>query len=143
MLVGFDRKRSVQFAHRKVSVMRHRVAGRRLGRSSGHRQALRRNLITELFRHERIKTTEAKAKAIRPDAEKLITLAKRGLQDDSYTLHARRQAMAALNDRTIANKLFDELAPRYEERKGGYTRLYKLGRRQGDGAPLVVLELVE
>lgn len=123
--------------------MRHRVAGRRLGRSSGHRRALRRNLMTELFRHERIKTTEAKAKAIRSGAEKLITLAKRGLQDDSYTLHARRQAVAALNDPTIASKLFDELAPRYEEREGGYTRLYKLGRRQGDGAPLVVLELVE
>jgi len=123
--------------------MRHRVAGRRLGRSSGHRRALRRNLITELFRHERIKTTEAKAKAIRSDAEKLITLAKRGLQDDSYTLHARRQAVAALNDPAIARKLFDELAPRYEEREGGYTRLYKLGRRQGDGALLVVLELVE
>lgn len=123
--------------------MRHRVAGRRLGRSSGHRRALRRNLITELFRHERIKTTEAKAKAIRSDTEKLITLAKRGLQDDSYTLHARRQVVAALNDPAIAKKLFDELAPRYEEREGGYTRLYKLGRRQGDGAPLVVLELVE
>ncbi len=123
--------------------MRHRVAGRRLGRSSGHRRALRKNLITELFRHERIKTTEAKAKAIRSDAEKLITLAKRGLQDDSYTLHARRQAMAALNNPAIAKKLFDELAPRYEEREGGYTRLYKLGRRQGDGALLVVLELVE
>ena len=123
--------------------MRHRVAGRHLGRSSGHRRALRRNLITELFRHERIKTTEAKAKAIRSDAEKLITLAKRGLQDDSYSLHARRQAVAALNDSAIAKKLFDELAPRYEEREGGYTRLYKLGRRQGDGAPLVVLELVE
>jgi len=123
--------------------MRHRVAGRRLGRSSGHRRALRRNLITELFRHERIRTTEAKAKAIRSDAEKLITLAKRGLQDDSYTLHARRQAVAALNDPAIARKLFDELAPRYEEREGGYTRLYKLGRRQGDGALLVVLELVE
>ena len=123
--------------------MRHHVAGRRLGRSSGHRRALRRNLITELFRHERIKTTEAKAKAIRSDAEKLITLAKRGLQDDSYTLHARRQAMAALNNPAIAKKLFDELAPRYEEREGGYTRLYKLGRRQGDGALLVVLELVE
>jgi large subunit ribosomal protein L17 len=123
--------------------MRHRVAGRRLGRSSGHRRALRRNLITELFRHERIKTTEAKAKAIRSDAEKLVTLAKRSLQDDSYTLHARRQAVAALNDPAIANKLFDELAPRYGEREGGYTRLHKLGRRQGDGAPLVILELVE
>jgi large subunit ribosomal protein L17 len=96
-----------------------------------------------LFRHERIKTTEAKAKAIRSDAEKLVTLAKRGLRDDSYTLHAQRQAVAALNDPAIAKKLFDELAPRYEEREGGYTRLYKLGRRKGDGAPMVVLELVE
>jgi large subunit ribosomal protein L17 len=96
-----------------------------------------------LFRHERIKTTEAKAKAIRSDAEKLVTLAKRGLQDYSYTLHARRRAVAALNDAAIADKLFDELAPRYEEREGGYTRIYKLGRRQGDGAPLVILELVE
>lgn len=123
--------------------MRHRVAGRHLGRSSGHRRALRKNLTTQLFRHERIKTTEAKAKAVRSEAEKLITLAKRGLQDDSYILHARRQAVAALNDPAIAKKLFDELAPRYEERPGGYTRLYKLERRQGDGAPLVVLELVE
>jgi large subunit ribosomal protein L17 len=96
-----------------------------------------------LFRHERIKTTEAKAKAIRSDAEKLITLAKRGLRDDSYILHARRRAGSALNDPAIAKKLFDELAPRYEEREGGYTRLYKLGRRKGDGAPLVFLELVE
>jgi large subunit ribosomal protein L17 len=100
-------------------------------------------LITELFRHERIKTTEAKAKAIRSDAEKLVTLAKRGLRDDSYTLHARRQTVAALNDPAIARKLFDELAPRYEEREGGYTRLYKLGQRKGDGAKMVVLELVE
>jgi len=123
--------------------MRHRIAGRHLGRSSGHRRALRKNLITQLLRHGRIRTTEAKAKAIRSEAEKLITLAKRGLADGNYTLHARRQAVAALNDPAIARKLFDELAPRYEAREGGYTRLYKLGRRQGDGAPLVVLELVE
>lgn len=123
--------------------MRHRIAGRHLGRSSGHRRALRKNLTTQLLRHGRIKTTEAKAKAIRSEAEKLITLAKHGLADDRYTLHARRQAVAALNDPATAKKLFDELAPRYAERPGGYTRLYKLGRRQGDGAPLVVLELVE
>ena len=117
--------------------MRHRKAGRKLGRSSGHRRALYKNLITELFRHERIKTTEAKAKAIRGQAEKLITLGKRG------DLHARRLAAARLNDSTIVKKLFDDLAPRYEGRPGGYTRILRLGRRQGDGAPMVLLELVE
>ena len=117
--------------------MRHRKAGRKLGRSSGHRKALYRNLITELFRHERIKTTEAKAKAIRPLAEKLITLGKRG------DLHARRLAAARLNDPLVVKKLFDELAPRYEDRPGGYTRILKLGRRQGDGAEMAIIELVE
>ncbi len=117
--------------------MRHRKAGRKLGRSSGHRKALYRNLITELFRHERIKTTEAKAKAIRGKAEKLITLGKRG------DLHAHRLAAARLNDPEIVRKLFDEIAPRYEDRPGGYTRIYKLGRRQGDGASMVLIELVE
>lgn len=117
--------------------MRHRKAGRKLGRSSGQRRALYRNLITELFRHERIRTTEAKAEAIRGQAEKLITLGKRG------DLHARRLAAARLNDPTIVKKLFDELAPRYEDRAGGYTRIYKLGQRQGDGASMVLLELVE
>jgi len=117
--------------------MRHRKAGRKLNRSSGHRRALYKNLITELFRHEKIKTTEAKAKAIQGKAEKLITLAKRG------DLHARRQAMAMLTDPAVAKKLFDSLAPRYEERSGGYTRLFRLGPRQGDGAPMAVLELVE
>ncbi len=117
--------------------MRHRKAGRKLGRSSGQRGALYRNLITELFRRERIKTTEAKAKTIQGKAEKLITLGKRG------DLHARRLAAARLNDPIIVRKLFDELAPRYEGRAGGYTRIYKLGRRQGDRAPIVLLELVE
>ena len=117
--------------------MRHRKAGRKLGRSSGHRRALYRNLITELFRHERIRTTEAKAKAVRGQAEKLITLGKRG------DLHARRLAAARLNDPTIVTKLFDELADRYEERPGGYTRIFRLGRRQGDGASMVLLKLVE
>jgi large subunit ribosomal protein L17 len=117
--------------------MRHRKAGRKLGRSSGHRRALYRNLITELFRHERIRTTEAKAKAVRGQAEKLITLGKRG------DLHARRLAAARLNDPTVVTKLFDELADRYEERPGGYTRIFRLGRRQGDGASMVLLELVE
>jgi len=117
--------------------MRHRKAGRKLNRSSGHRQALYKNLITELFRHERIKTTEAKAKAVQGKAEKLITLAKRG------DLHARRQVAAMLTDPAVAKKLFDSLAPRYEEQSGGYTRLFKLEPRQGDGAPMAILELVE
>ncbi len=116
--------------------MRHRKAGRRLGRSSGHRRALYKNLITELFRHERIKTTEAKAKAIRGKAEKLITLGKRG------DLHARRLAAARLNDPTIVTKLFDDLAPRYEERPGGYTRIIPLGRRVSDTATMAKLEWV-
>lgn len=117
--------------------MRHRKAGRKLGRSSGHRRALYRNLVTELFRHERIKTTEAKAKAIQPKVEKLITLGKRG------TLHARRLAAGRLNDPEIVRRLFDEIAPRYGERAGGYTRILKLGHRQGDNASMVLIELVE
>ncbi|OQY25633.1 MAG: 50S ribosomal protein L17 [Anaerolineaceae bacterium 4572_32.1] len=117
--------------------MRHRKAGRKLGRSGGHRRALYRNLITELFRHERIKTTEAKAKAIQSKAEKLITLGKRG------TLHSRRLAAGRLNDKEIVKKVFDEIAPRYQERKGGYTRILKLGRRQGDNARMALIELVE
>lgn len=124
--------------------MRHRVAGRRLGRSSGHRKALRRSMITELFRHERIKTTGAKAKAIRGAAEKLITLSKRGnAAGEAKLVHARRLAAARLNDPEIVKKLFDEIAPRYAERPGGYTRILKLGPRKGDAAEMVLLELVE
>lgn len=124
--------------------MRHRVVGRKLGRSSGHRNALRRNLITELFRHERIRTTRAKARAIRGDAEKLITLSKRGnAAGESKAVHARRLAAARLNDPEIVKKLFDEIAPRYAERLGGYTRVLKLGPREGDAAEMVLLELVE
>lgn len=117
--------------------MRHRVAGRHLKRSSGHRQALFRNLITELFRHKKIRTTEAKAKAIRGEAEKLVTLAKRG------DLHARRQALRTVTDAQVVKALFEEIAPRYRERPGGFTRLVKLGPRQGDAAPMVILELIE
>ena len=117
--------------------MRHRVAGRKLGRSSAHRKALFRNLVTELLRHEQIRTTEAKAKAIRPQAEQLITLAKRG------DLHARRLAARDVQDPEILRKLFDEIAERYEDREGGYTRIYKLGLRQGDAAPVVLISLVE
>jgi large subunit ribosomal protein L17 len=117
--------------------MRHRVAGRKLGRSSAHRKALFRNLVTELFRHEQIRTTEAKAKAIRPQAERLITLAKRG------DLHARRLAARDVQDPETLRKLFDELAERYEDREGGYTRIYRLGLRKGDAAPVVLISLVE
>jgi large subunit ribosomal protein L17 len=165
--------------------MRHRKAGRHLGRSTGHRLALYRNLMTELFRHERIKTTEAKARAVRPLAERLVTKARKGrpervvelaTQRDVKTLsawfnprraeqlialadqgeedalaqmaaemalHARRQVLAELTDKDIANKLVDEIAPRFEERPGGYTRMFKLGAREGDAAKMALLELVE
>jgi len=175
--------------------MRHRKAGRRLSRSSGHRKALYRNLITDLFRHERIQTTEAKARAIRGHAEKLITLSRRGQADAILDLvkandeqrlsamiqqkrakkllgmsqqaqelsgdaqeakeaeleqtvramgvHARRLAAGRLSDPEVVRKLFDELGPRYQERPGGYTRLLKLGFRQGDGAAMALIELVE
>ena len=128
--------------------MRHRVAGRRLNRSKGHRTALRRTLVTELFRHERIRTTEAKARAIRSQAEKLITLAERGLIAGETTpergVHARRLADGRLNDPQIVKKLFDDIAPRYAERPGGYTRIIKLGQpRKGDAAKMAVIELVE
>ncbi len=116
--------------------MRHQVAGYRLNRPHGHRRALRRNLITALFRHERIRTTQAKARSIRAEAEKLITKGKRG------DLHARRQVAAVLNNPEVTRKVFEELAPRYATREGGYTRMLKLGPRQGDGAEMVILELV-
>jgi large subunit ribosomal protein L17 len=154
-----------------------------LSRSGGHRRALYRNLITDLFRHERIQTTEAKARAIRSQAEKLITLSRRGQTDSILELaqakrakkllalageaqalsgdeqeakeaqleqnvramgvHARRKAAAGLNDPQIVRKLFDELGPRYQDRPGGYTRILKLGQRQGDGAWMALIELVE
>jgi large subunit ribosomal protein L17 len=136
--------------------MRHRVAGKRLNRSSGNRKALRRNLVTALLYHERIETTEAKARAIRGQAEKLITLAKRGLaaeqEDPSRSVHARRLAAGRMNrwvteaDGTVVDvleKLFNDIALRYEDRAGGYTRIYRLGPRKGDAAPMVLLELVE
>jgi large subunit ribosomal protein L17 len=136
--------------------MRHRVAGKKLNRSSGHRKALRRNLVTALFCHGRIETTEAKAQAVRGQAEKLITLAKRGLvtgqEDPARGVHARRLAASRLarwvtdTDGTrvdIVEKLFEDIAPRYADRPGGYTRMYKVGLRKGDAAPMVLLELVE
>lgn len=123
--------------------MRHRIAGRILGRDSGHRKALFRNLVRELYLHERITTTEAKARAIRADAEKLITTAKKGLADGGSRVHAQRTVVAYLNDKGAAQKLFDELAPRYADRPGGYTRIVKIGKRLGDAADMAVIELVE
>jgi len=123
--------------------MRHRIKGSKLGRNSAQRKALFRNLIRELYLHERITTTEAKARAIRGDAEKLITKAKRGLADDGNRVHAQRMVVAYLNDKAVAQKLFDDLAPRYTERNGGYTRIVKLGKRRGDAADMAVIELVE
>lgn len=123
--------------------MRHRVAGRHLGRDAAHRKALFSNLIRALYMHERITTTEAKARSIRADAEKLITKAKHGIADGGNRVHAQRQVVAYLHDQTVAKKVFDELAPRYAERPGGYTRMIKLGKRQGDAADMVILELVD
>ena len=123
--------------------MRHNIAGRILGRDGDHRKALFRNLIKSLYTHERIMTTEAKARAIRADAEKLITKAKRGVAEGGNRVHAQRQLVAYLDDKTLAKKVFDEFAPRYAARPGGYTRMIKLGKRQGDAADMVILELVD
>ena len=127
--------------------MRHRLKGKRLSRHMGARNALRRTLVKQLFEYERIKTTRAKAQAIRGQAEKLITLAKRGnaaeAEEPSKMVHARRLVAARLADPKSVKKLFDEIAPRYAERPGGYTRMMKLGRRLGDSSEMVILELVE
>lgn len=124
--------------------MRHRVAGHKLGRSKDQRIALRRNLVNQLFTHERIKTTRAKADAVRGQAERLITLAKRGNEaGEARMVHARRLAAARLGNPENVKKLFDDIAPRFKERPGGYTRVIKLGPRQGDAAEMVLLELVE
>lgn len=124
--------------------MRHGVSGYRLGRDKDERIALRRILVKQLFEHERIRTTHAKALAIRGQAERLITLAKRGNEaGDAHMVHARRLAAARLSDADIVKKLFDDIAPRFKNRPGGYTRLIKLGPRHGDSAEMVLLELVE
>ncbi len=165
--------------------MRHRKAGRRLGRDTGHRRSLYRNLMTELFRHERIQTTEAKARAVRPLAERLVTKARKARtervvelaqqrevqklsawfnakragqlielaeQGDEealeamagrMALHVRRQVLDVLHDKDVAHKLVEEIAPRFEDRPGGYTRMFKLGMRRGDAAKMALLELVE
>ncbi|MDD5039074.1 MAG: 50S ribosomal protein L17 [Dehalococcoidales bacterium] len=117
--------------------MRHKTAGRRLGNTSSYRKALYRNLVTDLLGYEKITTTEAKAKKVRGLAEEMITLGKEG------GLHARRQALAVIFSEEVTNKVFAELAQRYAERSGGYTRIIKLGQRLGDGAPVVQLELVK
>ncbi len=124
--------------------MRHRVAGYKLGRDTDARTALRRNLVKQLFEHERVKTTHTKALAIRGQAERLITLAKHGNKaGEAKMVHARRLAAARLSDAEIVKKLFDDIAPRFENRNGGYTRIVKLGQRVGDATDMVILELVE
>lgn len=140
--------------------MRHRVHGRRLNRDSAHRNALRKNLVADLICHEQIVTTEAKARAIRPAAEKMITMAKRGLvggaSDSAKEVYARRMAAARLpktrvtedsdgylEEIDVVKKLFEDVAPRYGSRPGGYTRLVKIGKRPGDNAEMAMLMLVE
>lgn len=136
--------------------MRHKVSGRRLGRSTGHRKALRKNLISDLFAHGEIVTTEAKARMLRPAAERIITIAKRGLaQNDNNAVHARRLVTARIarwrtiedeavyEEIDVVKKLFDEIAPRYADRPGGYTRMIKLPRRLGDNAKMALVQLVE
>jgi large subunit ribosomal protein L17 len=117
--------------------MRHQRSGRKLGRDSAHRRALYANLAASLIEHGRIKTTEAKAKAVRPIAEKMITLGRRG------DLAARRQALAYLRSQDVVHKLFADVAPRFADRNGGYSRIVKLGPRPGDGAEMAYLELVD
>ena len=117
--------------------MRHRKAGRKLNRTPSHRKALLRNMVTELLDHEQMVTTVARAKELRPFAEKMITLGKR------ETLHARRQALGVIRRKSVVAKLFETLAPRYSKRPGGYTRIIRLGNRKGDAAPLALIELVD
>ncbi len=124
--------------------MRHGVAGFKLGRNKGERNALRRTLINQLFEHERITTTRAKAQAIRGDAEHLITLARRSAsKDDAGRVHARRLAAARMSNADMVRKLFDDIAPRFANRPGGYTRILRIGLRAGDAADMVLIELVE
>src|SRR5215470_782670 len=117
--------------------MRHRVAGVKLNRSPAHRRALFRNLVTALLQHESVRTTDAKAKELKRWGDRMITLGKQG------TLHARRRAAALIHGHGVVKKLFDELAPRYQARNGGYTRVVKLGVRAGDAAPVSLVELVD
>jgi large subunit ribosomal protein L17 len=124
--------------------MRHKIAGYKLSRDRDERVALRRALVKELFTYERIQTTRAKAQAVRGQAERLITLAKRGnAAGDAQMVHARRLAAARMSNPEAVKKLFDDIAPRFSSRQGGYTRIIKLGPRHGDAAEMVLLELVE
>ena len=124
--------------------MRHGVAGYRLGRTKDQRNALRRILINQLFEHERIRTTRAKALAIRGDAERLITLARRSADgSDTQKMNARRLAASKMASADMVRKLFDDIGPRFANRPGGYTRMLKMGLRVGDAAEIVLLELVE
>ena len=116
--------------------MRHRVAGKKLGRTTAHRMMMFRNMVTSLLDKERIRTTLERAKAVRPIAERIITLGKR------ETLHARRQALAFVRDPAVVSKLFDTIAPRFSQRPGGYTRIIRLGFREGDGAQMAIIELI-
>jgi len=117
--------------------MRHLKAGRKLNRTSAHRKALFRNLVTSLIEHEQVRTTDAKAKELRRIADRMITLGKRG------SLHARRQALSYIRSRSVVTKLFEEVAARFKERPGGYTRVVKIGHRHGDAAPMSVIELTD
>jgi len=117
--------------------MRHKIVGRRLSRPTGHRMAMYYNLASELIKHEKITTTEPKAKELRGITDKIITLGK------ANSLHSRRQALAMVGNTKIIDKVFNDLGPRYAQRGGGYTRIYKLGPRRGDAAPMVQIELVE
>lgn len=116
--------------------MRHKKAGKQLSRNTSHRRALLRNIVTSLFKHEQIETTDAKAKSLRPIAEKMITLAKRG------DLHARRQVLSYLQDKAVTHKLFDELKDQFLDRQGGYVRIVKKGIRKGDAAPISIVQLI-
>jgi large subunit ribosomal protein L17 len=116
--------------------MRHQKAGRKLGRNSSHRKAMFKNMVTSLFIHQQLETTDAKAKEIRSIAEKMITLAKRG------DLHARRQALAYMMDKKVTHRLFDEIQGNYHDRQGGYIRIIKKGIRKGDGAPTSIIQLM-
>ena len=116
--------------------MRHRKSGRRLGRTSSHKEAMFRNMVTSVFEHERIVTTTPKAKEVRKVVDKMITLAKRG------DLHAKRQALSFIRSRDVVAKLFDEISGQFADRNGGYTRIIQTGQRRGDAAPMAILELV-
>ena len=116
--------------------MRHKISARKLGRTSSHRDAMFRNMVTSLFEHERIVTTKEKAKELRPIAEKMITLAKRG------DLHARRQALSYIRSKGVVEKLFTDIQEQFADRKGGYTRILQTGVRKGDNASMAIIELV-